>query len=405
MRILYLTQYFPPEVGATQTRAIEMASNLVKRGHLVTVLTEFPNHPKGIIPPEYKNRFIEHELLKGIHVYRSWVYARPEKNFYTRMGFYLSYMLTCAATGSFLKGSYDVVYATSPPFFVGVSGLWLSRLKNTKFVFEVRDLWPESAVELGELSNRRFIKWAEKLENYYYRKADAIIAVTGGIRQKLEDRGYKHKVKVVLNGTNTDLFENKGQAIKTRLGLNEKFVVLYAGIIGIAQGMEQLCDVVNTMKSNKNVHFVFIGEGPVKSTVHKIKQEKSLNNLTLLDEVPREIIPDYISAADCCIVPLKKNRLFLGALPSKMFDVMACERPVILSVDGEARTVLEDAKAGIFVEPENSEQMMSAIQKLQNNPALRRQMGKAGRKYVEQNYSRRQKALELEQVLIDLTNK
>ncbi len=405
MRILYLSQYFPPEVGATQTRAIEMASNLVKRGHFVSVLTEFPNHPKGIIPPEYKNRFIEYQLLNGIHVYRSWVYARPDKNFYTRMGFYLSYMFASAATGSFLKGPYDVVYATSPPFFVGLSGLWLSRLKNTKFVFEVRDLWPESAVELGELSNRRFIRWAEKLENYYYRKADAIIAVTGGIRQKLEDRGYNPKVKVVLNGTNTELFENKGQAIKTRLGLNEKFVVLYAGIIGIAQGMEQLCDVVNTMKSNKNVHFVFVGEGPVKSTLLGIKEEKSLDNLTLLDEVPREKVPDYISAADCCLVPLKKNRLFLGALPSKMFDAMACERPVILSVDGEARSVLEEAKAGIFVEPENTEQMISAIQTLQNSPGLRRQMGKAGRNYVEQNYSRRQKALELEQVLIDLTNK
>ncbi len=405
MRILYLTQYFPPEVGATQTRAIEMASNLVKRGHFVTVLTEFPNHPKGIIPPEYKNRFVEYELLNGIHVYRSWVYARPVKNFYTRMGFYISYMLTAAATGSFLKSPYDVVYATSPPFFVGVSGLWLSRLKNTKFVFEVRDLWPESAVELGELSNPRFIKWAEKLENYYYKKADAIVAVTGGIKEKLTARGYGKKVKDVLNGTNTVLFSNQGDALKAQLGLENKFIVLYAGIIGIAQGMEQLCDVVYKMKSNKNVQFVFIGEGPVKSTVNKIKQEKSLNNLTLLDEVSRETIPAYISAADCCLVPLKKNKLFLGALPSKMFDVMACERPVILSVDGEARTVLEDAKAGIFVEPENDEQMISAIQKLHNNPGLCQQMGKAGRNYVEQNYSRRQKALELEQILIELTNK
>jgi len=405
MRILYLTQYFPPEVGATQTRAIEMTTNLVKRGHDVTVLTEFPNHPKGIIPPEYKNKFVETEVLNGIHVYRSWVYARPDKNFYTRMGFYLSYMMTAAATGSFLKGPYDVVYATSPPFFVGISGLWLSRLKNTKFVFEVRDLWPESAVELGELSNPRFIKWAEKLENYYYQKADAIIAVTGGIREKLAARGYGEKLKVVLNGTNTGLFRNRGQALKTQLGLDDKFVVLYAGILGIAQGMEQLCDVVYKMKSEKNVHFVFIGEGPVKSNVNKIKRQKSLDNLTLLDEIPRDTIPAYISAADCCLVPLKKNKLFLGALPSKMFDVMACERPVILSVDGEARTVLQDAKAGIYVEPENNEHMIAAIQKLHNGPELCRQMGKSGRYYVEQNFSRRQKALELEQILIELTNK
>jgi len=405
MRILYLTQYFPPEIGATQTRAVEMASNLVKRGHLVTVLTEFPNHPKGIIPPEYKNKFVEYELLNGIHVYRSWVYARPHKNFYTRMGFYLSYMITAAVAGSFLRVPYDVVYATSPPFFVGVSGLWLSRLKNTKFVFEVRDLWPESAVELGELSNPRFIQYAEKLENYYYKKADAIVAVTSGIKEKLTARGYGNKVNMVLNGSNTDLFYSQGSAIKTQLDLENKFIVLYAGIIGIAQGMEQLCDVANKMKSNKEVQFVFIGEGPVKSTVNKIKQEKSLNNLTLLDEVPREKIPAYISTADCCLVPLKKNKLFLGALPSKMFDYMACERPVILSVDGEARTVLEDAKAGLFVEPENTEQIIQAIQYLRDNPRLCQQMGKAGRYYVEQHYSRRQKALELEQILTEIIYK
>jgi len=401
MRILYISQYFPPEIGATQTRAVEMVTNLAKLGHEVVVLTEFPNHPKGIIPPQYKGKLVEHTVWQGIHIYRTWVYARPHKNFFTRMGLYLSFMLSAGIFGSFIKGPFDIIYTTSPPFFVGVAGLWLSRLKNAKFVFEVRDLWPESAVELGELSNPWMIKWAEKLENYYYRQAAALITVTGGIKSRLVRRGYAG-VHLVQNGANTDLFCNRGPALKTTLGWQDKFVVIYAGIFGIAQSMEQLVTLVEKFTTNPEIQFVFIGEGPVKAMVQKLQQDKALTNLTLMNEVTREAIPDYISAADCCLVPLKKTYLFLGALPSKMFDYLACEKPVILSVDGEARQVLEIAGAGIYVEPENTEQMAQAILHLKANPALCKKMGQAGRAMVEKQYSRKQKALELEQILTSL---
>jgi len=402
MRILYISQYFPPEVGATQTRAIEMASNLVRQGHQVTVLTEFPNHPKGIIPEKYRGKFIEHDRVQGVDVIRTWVYARPDKTFFTRMGFYLSFMFTSFIVGLFLRGKFDIVYATSPPFFVGVSGLLSSRLKSARFVFEVRDLWPQSAVELGELSNETFIRWAEGLENVYYKKADILIAVTKGIYRHLSARGYGAKVRQVLNGTNTELFYYRGGEKKSEMGWDNKFVVLYAGILGIAQGMEKLCDLVENCKAYAEIQFVFIGEGPQKEKVKQLQETKKLHNLLLLGEVPREIIPEYISAADCCLVPLKKNPLFLGALPSKMFDYMACERPVILSVDGEARRVLEASGGGIYVEPENTQQMEEAILHLKNSPALCRKMGRAGREYVMQNFSRRQKALELEKILLEL---
>ncbi|NIA30171.1 MAG: glycosyltransferase [Actinobacteria bacterium] len=402
MRILYISQYFPPEIGATQTRAIEMASNLVRQGHQVTVLTEFPNHPKGIIPEKYRGRFIEHDRVEGVDIIRTWVYARPNKTFLTRMGFYLSFMSTSFIAGLFLRGKFDIVYATSPPFFVGVTGLLLSRLKSARFVFEVRDLWPQSAVELGELSNKTFIRWAERLENVYYKKADFLIAVTKGIYRHLSARSYSAKVRQVLNGTNTELFYYRGVKKRQEMDWNDTFVVVYAGIIGIAQGMDQLCQLVENCKAHSGIRFVFIGEGPQKEKVKLLQERKELHNLFLLGQVPREIIPQYISAADCCLVPLKKNPLFLGALPSKMFDCMACERPVILSVDGEARRVLEESEGGIYVEPENTQQMEKAILRLKNSPTLCRKMGKAGREYVKQKFSRRQKALELEKILLEL---
>ena len=400
MRILYLSQYFPPEVGATQTRAHEMARHLVRMGHHVTVLAEFPNHPRGIIPEHYRGRFWEKDRLDGIEVIRTWVYARSQKTFRTRILFYLSFMVSALLAGLFLRGRYDVVYATSPPFFVGLTGLLLSRFKNAEFIFEVRDLWPRSAVELGELRNRFFIKLSEKLETLYYRHAARIVVVTAGIRRILTGRGIPEgKLVLITNGTTTELFRYTGDAKKREWGLGGKFVVLYAGIFGLAQGLERLCELAELLKPEEGIHFVFVGEGPLKPRVERLQQERNLHNLTLLDEVPREVIPEYISASDACLVPLQKNPLFLGALPSKMFDYLACERPVILSVDGEARKVLEECGGGLYAEPENIYAMAQAILKLKAAPAIALKMGKSGRAFVEKYYSRRGKAEELERLL------
>jgi glycosyltransferase involved in cell wall biosynthesis len=399
MNILYITQYFPPEVGATQNRAVEMASNLVRLGHTVTVLTEFPNHPKGIIPPEYHGRWFQISEMNGFRVIRVWVFARPYKNFFTRIGFYTTFMFNAALVGSLVKGPYDIVYATSPPYFVGVTGLWLSWIKRAKFIYEVRDLWLRSAVELGELSSPRILRWATRLENLYYRKAICVIAVTQGIYKELSQKGLGPKLHLIYNGTNCDLMYDRGPAKRDELGWRDKFVVLYAGILGIAQGLEHICHVAEQMKEHGDIQFVFIGEGPIKQELLHLKESLALTNLTLLDQVDREQIADYISAADCCLVPLKKKEIFRGALPSKMFDCMACARPVILSVDGEARELVEHVAAGLFVEPENGDQLRQAILALKADPELRQHMGANGRAFVEKNFSRRQAAVDLELVL------
>ena len=407
MRILYLSQYFPPEAGATQTRAYEMASNFVRLGHQVTMLAEVPNHPSGIIPPEYKGKYFERADLDGIEVIRVWVKASPTKNFRNRMLFYLTFMINAAIAGLFMaRGHYDLVYATSPPLFVGGAALAISGLRRIPLVFEVRDLWPESAVALGEISNRRAIAWSTRLEEACYRKARAVVVVTQGIRQRLVERGIPpEKIFWIPNGANTDLFQfrpESRQKIRLELGLDDKFVAIYAGIHGVAQGLECIVDAARIAQSSSDIHFLMIGDGPKKAEIKTLANQYKLKNLTLLPEQPREHIVDYLSAADIALIPLRNLDLFKGALPSKMFDAWACQRPILLSVDGEARNILEMCSGGIFIPPEDPNELLNSLIKLKDSPQALQDMGTAGRIFTEQHYSRKALAEQLSAVLKNL---
>ena len=403
MRILYLSQYFPPEIGATQTRAYEMALNLVAMGHRVTMMTEMPNHPSGIIPLEYRSRFRVIEEMDGIHVVHSWIYATPIKNFRTRILFYLSFMLTTVLNSFFLKGKqFDVVYATSPPLFVGLAGLIITKLRRIPFIFEVRDLWPESAVELGELRNPRLIRYGHAIASLCYKNARGIVGVTKGIFEKLKEKKLpEHKLFLIKNGTNPEQYRYTiDQTLDDELGWKDKFVVLYAGIHGVAQGLESVLETASLLVHMARIHFAFIGEGPVKGDLVAEVMRKNLTNIEFLSEVPADEIAKYISLASICLVPLRKKSLFKGALPSKMFDCWACGKPIILSVDGEARAELEAARGGLFVEPENASAMAEAISYMYKNPPSCREMGENGRRYIfNKGYIRAQQADNLAQVL------
>lgn len=404
MRILYLTQYFPPEVGATQTRAHEMARGLVSAGHHVTIITELPNHPSGIIPPEYQGKLWERATLDGIEVIRVWVKASPVKNFRNRMVFYLSYMIMAALAGLLLaRGRYDALYATSPPLFVGGAALIISYLRRIPLVFEVRDLWPESAVALGELNSPRAVALATRLEHACYHRARRIVVVTRGIYNRLLERGYQpQKLALILNGANTDLFQTQPEAacrLRLKLGLIDKFVVIYAGIHGLAQGLETVLDAAARLAHQPDIHFLLVGEGPVKAHIVALAQERALNNITFHPEVPRPQMPVFLSAADVALVPLRRLDLFKGALPSKMFDAWACQTPTLMTIDGEARQALNQAGAGLFVEPESPEAMVQAILYLKANPVERRAMGRQGRQAVVNHFSRQAQARQLLGVL------
>ncbi len=403
MRLLYFTQYYPPEVGATQTRAYEMSRYLASRGHHVTVVTEVPNHPSGIIHPRYRGRLSERVLESNIDVLRLWVWASPEKTFKSRMRFYLSYMGMAALAGVLIKGRYDLVYATSPPLFVGAAGLAAATVRRIPFVFEVRDLWPESAVALGELSSPRAIAAAEQLEKLLYRRAARVVTVTRGIGNRLIERDLpESRLALIPNGANTDQFhydEMGRQSVRKQLGLKDKFVVMYAGIHGIAQGLETLLHAAQSLRDAADIQFVFVGEGPKKLELMQMSEQMDLPNMRFLSEVPSDKMPVYLSAADCTIVPLRDEPLFRGALPSKMFEAWACARPTVLSVSGEAEQVLSDAKAGIACHPEDPIDMAQAILYLHDHPQESQEMGERGRAYVVAHYSRRAQAQLLETLL------
>ncbi len=393
MRILYLSQYFPPEAGATQTRAYEMANNWVRLGHQVTMLTEFPNHPSGIIPLEYQGKFYERSSLDGIEVIRLWVKASPVKNFSNRMLFYLTYMFNAIIAGLFLaRGKYQLIYASSPPLFVGGAALVLHLIKQTPLVFEVRDLWPESAIALGELTNARAISIATRLEEECYRKAIQVVVVTRGIFNRLKERGIStDKLFFVPNGANIDLFRFNPEGrdrIRKELGVEGKFIAVYAGIHGLAQGLETLLETASQLQEITDIHILLIGDGPKKADIVSLANQLKLPNLTLLSEKARDQIPDYLSAADVALIPLRKLEIFKGALPSKIFDAWACERPVIISVDGEAREIVELINGGVFIPPEDPNRLAEAITRLKNTPDERLIMGENGRLYTHQNHSR-----------------
>jgi glycosyltransferase involved in cell wall biosynthesis len=405
MHVLYLSQYFPPEVGATQGRAWEMARGLVAAGHRVTVICEIPNHPQGVVPRAYRGRLWSRSNEAGIDVIRVWTASSPRKTFSRRMAFYTSFMVHAALAGLLARGRFDLVFATSPPLFVGGAALALSHLRRVPLVFEVRDLWPESAVELGELASPAAIRWATHLEEACYRRACRIVVVTRGIRECLEARGIPPgRLRLISNGANVDLFGFRPggrEEIRGRLGFDGCFVAIYAGIHGVAQGLGTVLEAAERLRGRTDIRFLLVGDGPEKSALQASATERSLSNLTFLPAQPRETIPDVLSAADAALVVLRDAELFRGALPSKLFDAWACERPVVLAVDGEARELLDEAGGGVFVPPENAGRLAAAIERLAADPAGCAAMGRRGRLVTVARFSRSAQARELEEVLLE----
>jgi glycosyltransferase involved in cell wall biosynthesis len=404
MRVLYLSQYFPPEVGATQTRAYEMARNLVRLGHRVTVLAEVPNHPSGIIPPAYRGKLYEKAELDGIHVVRVWVKTGPEKTFVTRMLFYLTYMLNATLAGLLLApGRFDLIYASSPPLFVGGAALALSRLRRAPMVFEVRDLWPESAVQLGELGSARAVRLATQLEEACYRRARHIVVVTDGIRARLLQRGIApEKVSVVPNGANTDLYTPQPLNLELRRSWGigpERFVVLYAGLHGLAHGLETALLAAEELRDRSEILFLFIGDGPQKAALVEQAAQMGLPNVLFHDALPEVELPAAIAMADLGLDTRRRLGISQGTLPVKMFSYMACARPVLLSTEGESTELLRRAGAGVAVPPEDPAALAQAVLELQADAELRTEMGRRGRAYVEAHYSRQGFAHRLERLL------
>lgn len=403
MRILYLCQYFPPEIGATQTRAYEMARGLVQAGHRVTMVTEFPNHPVGVIPSSYRGKLFERETVDGVDVVRVWVMASPRKTIGRRMLFYLSFMfMAIVASLVHCRGSYDVIYATSPPLFVGGAGLALSYLKRRPLVFEVRDLWPESAVVLGQLHNQRFIRWATWLEVSCYKRARAIVVTAREIYNRLIERGQAaDKVTIIRNGANIELFRpntEQGRQLREKMGLSDNFVLLYPGLHGLAYDLEFLMDAMQQLAGCADIHLLMVGDGPTKGRALARVEQLGLTNVTFLAGQPQGEIPAFFNAADVTLVPLRQPQI-AGMFPVKVYDSLACSTPVIVCAKGEIRRVVEESEAGLATDPGDMEALVGAILALRAEPELRQQLGANGRIAVVASYSRQAQAGQLANLL------
>ncbi len=389
--ILFVTLYYPPEKAAPAVRISETASRLVKLGYQVTVLTTVPNYPTGTVPPEYRGHIVQQEERDGVKIIRAWSYVSANKGFLLRIIAQLSFGCISPILGWKAIGQPDVIIVESPPLFNAISARFLSWTRRSPFIFLVSDLWPESAVQLGMLRNRLLIKLSEWLERSTYQKASFVWAVTDGIRASIEKRGLpKEKVFLLTNGVDTHKFK-PGSRIeaRTELGWDDKFVALYAGTHGLAHGLTTLLDAAELLINETNIQFIFVGDGAAKSELVAHAKQRQLTNVTFMDTQTHDRMPLLLTAADVCLVPLRKLPLFEGALPSKMYEIMACTRPIILGVEGEARRMVEqEAGSAIAVEPENAEALAEAIVYLYEHPEVAIKLGQRGRAFVESRFNR-----------------
>jgi glycosyltransferase involved in cell wall biosynthesis len=406
MRILFLTQYYPPETGAPQNRIADLVSRLTQSSHLVTVLTALPNYPHGEIFEGYQGHFSMEEREGGARILRTWVYATKSKGFLPRLLNYFSFALTCLWAGLFKIPSQDLVVVESPPLFLGLSGLLISRWKRAKLVLNISDLWPESAVALGILRASRLIRLATRFEEFLYRHADLITGQTQGIVESIRSRCNGKPVVLMPNGVNVEHFAPAAEfpgpreRIRGEYGLHKQFVVGYAGLHGLAQGLRTVLDAAQLLSHHSDICFVFFGDGPEKPQLSQMAEEAQLSNVRFFSSQPWFRMPEILSALDVSLVPLKRHSLFEGALPSKMFEAMGAGVPVIVSIDGEARALVEKSRGGIYVEPQDPRAMAHAILKLHEDPALRKFLGDNGRRFVTNFYNRCDIATKFEQFLL-----
>lgn len=392
MRITFLCQYFPPEMGAPSARTFEHARRWVELGHDVTVVTGFPNHPTGVIRPEYRGQFVKRESVEGIDLLRTWVYCAANKGFFRRVLNFLSFFFSSLMMGALLTRKPDVVIGTSPQFFCAVSAYLLSRIKRVPFVFEVRDIWPQSAVEMGALKNRWLIRALEAIEMYLYRHAMLIVPVAESTRDYLIGKGVApEKIKIITNGVDAAYLASASvtpEDVRRQLNLEDKFVVSYIGTHGMAHALQVVLNVAKRFSGDSDVHFLFVGEGAEKQKLKQLAERLSLGNLTFLDEQPRERLLGFYRASDVSLVPLRRLAIFQKVLPSKLFELMGVGCPIICSVEGEAARLVAAAEAGLCIEPENEDALFVAINRLRAEPELRKRMSANGRQFVNAKYLR-----------------
>jgi glycosyltransferase involved in cell wall biosynthesis len=386
--ICLLTQYYPPEIGAPQARLHEMMKRLVERGIKVEVITAVPNYPVGKVSAGYDKFWYSREEIDGVDVLRVPIYPSVSSHIIPRFISYMSFVFTSLLFGIFFARRSDVLVYESPPLFLGFSALPLSRWLGAKRIMNVSDLWPESIVRLDAASEGfvlRVLLWLEKL---FYARADAITGQSPGIVDAIQAIAPEQKVSLISNGCDCKIFNpNKSdRAIITELGWNDRIVVGYAGLIGLAQGIELFVRVAKALQDHKNIGFLLIGSGPEYKSLKSKAEEAGLDNIQFVGPRAKSEMPQLVASFDMSIVPL---RTFIpGALPSKLYETMASAVPIILCAEGDPADLVQKSGSGVIVPFDQTDNVAKSVLELATNPELRRSLGKSGRAYVEKHHDR-----------------
>ena len=394
MRILVVTHTFPPESSGGAVRTHDMSRLWVSEGHEVIIVTGFPNHPHGRIPAGYRGKVFLEEQQEGLRVRRSYIYATPTRSLVRRLVNHSS--LTVSGVLANLRGvKPDTVVGSSPPLFMGVSGAVLAWWHRVPFVFEVRDLWPQQAVDLGAVKNRLFIWLMEVLERWLYRIAGAVVVVTPGTRQVLIDRGVPaEKVHVVMNGVEVpSVMEEPDRSLADELGVAGRFVVSYVGTMGFSQGLSFVLEAARRLMTELPIAlFLLVGDGAERESLVRQAHELGLDNVQFLPIQPRDRVSAIYRLSKAALVPLRDVPLFRITIPSKLFELMGFGVPIIVSVGGEASQIVSAARAGVCVEPDDVDGLVQAIKRLAAQPETLKLMSQCGREYAVRNCDRRRDA-------------
>jgi glycosyltransferase involved in cell wall biosynthesis len=389
-RIIILTQYYPPETGAPQNRLHSLATFLRKKGMDVQVLTALPNYPKNEIFESYRGKRTAFEVIDDVPVMRTWIFVSASRGVIARLLNYFSFVITSFVALLSLRKA-DYILCESPPLFLGITAVLISKIKGSKLIFNVSDLWPESAEKLNIISSRFLLSMAYRLEEWIYDNAYLISGQTKGIVKNIKRRFPQRNVVWMPNGVDFDAFSSEYPRKDWRHALGVKegdFLVVYAGIIGHAQGLEVILDAAEILRDSP-VHFLIVGDGPEKAKLQKLKVDKKILNVHFQPNTQKALMPSLIDAGNAYVVPLKKLDLFKGAIPSKLFEPLAMRKPILLGVEGEAKELfIDEGQAGLFFEPENGPSLAEQVLTLLNNVSIREKLGHQGHDYVRRNFDR-----------------
>lgn len=388
MRLGILTQYYPPEIGAPQARLSELAAHVVARGHDVAVLTAMPNYPTGVIHDGYGG-VLRREVRDGVRVVRTFIYPTQRADYAHRLANYFSFVLSSAAVGGAAVGPLDYLMVESPPLFLGLSGIWLAALKRARLVFNVSDLWPESAVRLGLLRQESAAYRASaRLEALCYRRAWLVTGQSRGILADIGARFPETRRYHLSNGVDTTRFAPTRATAEARrlLSPDGRCVALYAGLHGLAQGLEQLLDAAERIPPEAGLDVVLVGDGPEKAALVARAAERGLHHVRFLPPLPAAEIPALVASSDVALVPLKLH--LPGAVPSKVYEAMASARPVMMVATGEPAELVRTHDAGLVAAPGDVAALADGLRRLVADPALRERLGAAGRRAAEAHFDR-----------------